>query len=42
MVIARGWTEFVKDNNLSLSIGDLCVLELIKTNPVVLLKLTLH
>ncbi|CAJ1958467.1 unnamed protein product [Sphenostylis stenocarpa] len=39
MIICRGWTKFMRDNDLS--VGDLCVLELIKRDPVVL-KLTLR
>lgn len=38
MTIVRGWSKFVRENNLSE--GDPCVLELINRDPVVL-KLTL-
>ena len=37
-MITRGWRKFVRDNDLSE--GDPCVLELIETNPAVVLKLT--
>ncbi|RZC18391.1 Regulator of nonsense transcripts UPF3 isoform A [Glycine soja] len=38
MMLTRGWRKFVRDNDLSE--GDPCVLELIETNPAVVLKLT--
>jgi len=34
MVISRGWAKFMRDNDLSG--GDLCMLELIKRDPIVL------
>jgi len=34
MIISKGWAKFVRDNDLSE--GDLCVLELIKRDPIVL------